>query len=52
MRVDYLRPAAGPDMRARARVVRAGRTAAVVDVEVESGGKLVAVGRCGHATGG
>lgn len=52
MRVDYLRPAAGDEMRAVARVVRAGRTAAVVDVEVEAGGKLVAVGRCGHATAG
>jgi len=52
MRVDYLRPAAGPTMVATARVIRAGRTAALVDVDVESGGRLVAVGRCGHATGG
>lgn len=46
LHVDYLRPASGPEMTATARVVRAGRTAAVVDVEVMSAGKLVAVGRC------
>ncbi len=51
IRVDYLRPAAGPELTATARVIRAGRTTALVDVEVVSGGRLVAVGRCGHAVG-
>lgn len=51
IRVDYLRPAAGTDLTATARVVRAGRTVALVDVEVRSGDKLVAVGRCGQASG-
>ncbi len=51
IRVDYLRPAAGTDLTATARVIRAGRTVALVDVEVHSGGKLVAVGRCGQASG-
>lgn len=45
LRVDYLRPAAGPEMLATAIVRKAGRTASVVDVDVTSGGKLVAVGR-------
>jgi uncharacterized protein (TIGR00369 family) len=51
IRVDYLRPAGGTDLTATARVVRAGRTVALVDVEVHSGDKLVAVGRCGQASG-
>lgn len=50
LRVDYLRPAAGEEMVATARVRRSGRTVAVVDVDVEAGGKLVAIGRCVQAT--
>jgi uncharacterized protein (TIGR00369 family) len=51
MRIDYLRPAGGMTLVANARVVRAGRTVALVDVEVVAGGKLVAVGRCAQASG-
>lgn len=50
LRVDYLSPATGAEMVATATVRRAGRTVAVVDVDVEAGGKLVAIGRCGQAT--
>ncbi len=50
MRVDYLRPAAGETMTASATVRRSGRTVAVIDVDLEAGGKLVAVGRCVQAT--
>ncbi|MEM7730068.1 MAG: PaaI family thioesterase [Pseudomonadota bacterium] len=51
IRVDYLRPAAGPRLEAYALVVKKGRTVSLVDVRVMSGGKLVAIGRCGQATG-
>lgn len=51
IRVDYLRPASGAELVAKATVIRAGRMLALVDVTVESDGKLVAVGRCGEATG-
>jgi uncharacterized protein (TIGR00369 family) len=45
-RVDYLRPATMPTLKAIARVRRAGRTVGVVDVDVEDPeGRLVAVGR-------
>jgi uncharacterized protein (TIGR00369 family) len=45
-RTDYLRPAIGEALTAVARVRRAGRTAAIVDVEVfDDGKKLVALGR-------
>ena len=50
LHVDYLRPAAGPEFVATATVRKLGRSAAVVDVEVESGGKLVALGRVALAT--
>lgn len=43
--VDYLRPISGPRAEAQARVVKSGRTQAVVDVEVFDGEALVAVGR-------
>ncbi|MGH9898770.1 MAG: PaaI family thioesterase [Pyrinomonadaceae bacterium] len=46
LRIDYLRPALRGDLVATARIIRAGRTVGVADVEVQdSGGKLVAVGR-------
>ncbi|MGH6891777.1 MAG: PaaI family thioesterase [Dongiaceae bacterium] len=46
LRVDYLRPAIGDALTATARVRRAGRTFAVVDIDVmQPDGKLVAVGR-------
>jgi uncharacterized protein (TIGR00369 family) len=45
-RTDYLRPAIGEALTAVARVRRAGRTTAIVDVEVfDDGKKLVALGR-------
>ena len=45
-RVDYLRPAMTPRLVATAQVRRAGRTVAVVDIDVhDAEGRLVAVGR-------
>ena len=45
-RVDYLRPAMTARLEATAKVRRAGRTVAVVDIEVhDSEGRLVAIGR-------
>jgi uncharacterized protein (TIGR00369 family) len=45
--VDYLRPATGASISARATVRRAGKTVATVDVEVtDEAGKLCALGRC------
>ena len=51
IRVDYLRPAGGELLVAKATVIRAGRTLALVDVIVETEGKLVATGRCVEASG-
>ncbi len=51
MRVDYLRPASGAAMTATATVRKMGKTAALVDVDVLSDGKLVATGRCMQASG-
>lgn len=51
LHVDYLRPAGGGDMVASARVRKLGRTVTIVDVEVEAGGKLAAVGRATLASG-
>ncbi len=46
LRIDYLRAADGGDLIARAKLLKAGRTIARVDVTVEdSKGRLVAVGR-------
>ena len=46
LRIDYLRPAVGSVLTGTARVRRAGRTVAVVDVEVHDEQQaLVAVGR-------
>lgn len=46
LRVDYLAPATGAYLEASACVRRAGRTVAVVDIDVfNPDGKLVAVGR-------
>jgi len=51
LRVDYLRPAADTNLTARAVVRKAGRTVAVVDVEVtNSAGALVALGRGTYGT--
>jgi uncharacterized protein (TIGR00369 family) len=45
LHIDFLRPAQGGEMIASATVRKLGRTVTVVDVEVEAGGKLAAVGR-------
>ena len=46
LRIDYLRPALGGSLTATARVRRAGRTVALVDVDVyDEQGALIAVGR-------
>jgi uncharacterized protein (TIGR00369 family) len=46
LRIDYLRPAVGDSLLGVARVRRAGKTAAVIDVDVsDEQGKLVAIGR-------
>jgi uncharacterized protein (TIGR00369 family) len=46
LRIDYLRPAAGGSLTATARVRRAGRSVALVDVDVyDEQQTLVAVGR-------
>ncbi|HSF17295.1 MAG TPA: PaaI family thioesterase [Vicinamibacteria bacterium] len=46
LRIDFLRMAVETDLIATARVVKAGRTLGVVNVEVhDEGGQLVAIGR-------
>jgi len=46
LRIDYLRPAVGDHLDATATVRRAGRTTAVIDIDVaDPAGKLVAIGR-------
>lgn len=45
-RIDYLRPALGSSLLARARVRKAGRSVALVDIEViDEEDRLIAVGR-------
>jgi len=51
LRVDYLRPAFGGDLIARARVRKTGRTVGVVDIDVEDReGRLIAIGRGCYGT--
>ncbi|MPZ45933.1 MAG: hotdog fold thioesterase [Betaproteobacteria bacterium] len=46
LRIDYLRPAVGDSLLGTGRVRRAGKTAAVIDVDVsDEQGRLVAIGR-------
>ena len=46
LRVDYLRPAFGPHITAKATARRVGRTVGIADVDVfGADGKLVAIGR-------
>ncbi len=46
LRIDYLKPAVGDALTAVARVRRAGKTIAVVDIDVlDEKGSLVAIGR-------
>jgi len=51
VRIDYLRPASDTNLRAQARVRRAGRTVGVVDIDVvDDQGRLVAIGRGTYGT--
>ena len=51
LRVDYLRPALDTDLTATARIVRAGRSIGLCDVEVhDDAGRGIAVGRCVFST--
>ena len=51
LRIDYLRPAVDTALLATATVRRAGRTIAVVDIDVaDDQGRLVAVGRGSYGT--
>ena len=51
LRVDYLSMAVDTDLTATARIVRAGRTIGVVDIEVtDQSGKLIAIGRGTYST--
>jgi uncharacterized protein (TIGR00369 family) len=46
VRIDYMRPAINTDLHAKGMVRRAGRTLAVVDVEIANDeGKLIAIAR-------
>lgn len=51
LRIDYLRMAENTDLVATARVVKAGRTIGVVDIEVvDDQGRVVAIGRVNYST--
>jgi uncharacterized protein (TIGR00369 family) len=51
LRIDYLRAAAGGDLTARAKILRAGRSIARADVEITDGeNNLIAVGRGTYST--
>lgn len=51
LRIDFLRPAIRTDLLARARVLRAGRSVGVVDIEVlDDQSRIVAVGRGNYST--
>jgi uncharacterized protein (TIGR00369 family) len=51
LRVDYLRMVGASDLVAKAKVIKAGRTIGIVDIEVhDDQGRLVALGRGGYAT--
>lgn len=51
LRIDYLRPSDGADLIARARLLKAGRTVARVDIDItDTQGRLIAVGRGSFST--
>jgi uncharacterized protein (TIGR00369 family) len=53
LRIDYLRSAGEVDLTATARIVRAGRTVAIVDIEVtDPQARLIAIGRGAFSTSG
>lgn len=46
LRIDYIRPGAGPHLIAKGKLIRAGRSVGRADIEVtDSQGRLVAIGR-------
>ncbi len=51
LRIDFLRPAVGTALTAKARAVKVGRTVAVADVEVfDDEGRMVAAGRGAYSS--
>ena len=51
LRIDYLRPASATDLRAVARIRRAGRTVGVVDIDVlDDQHRVIAIGRGCYGT--
>ena len=51
LRIDYLRPASGTDLRAIARIRRVGRTVGVVDIDVlDDQDRVIALGRGSYGT--
>ncbi len=51
LRIDYLKPATGPRLAAKATVRRLGRTVAVCDIDVfDAKGSLVAIGRATYGS--
>ncbi len=52
LRIDYLRPADGSDLTATAKLIRAGRSVARVDIEItDDQGRQIAIGRGTYSTG-
>jgi uncharacterized protein (TIGR00369 family) len=51
MRIDFLRTAVNTGLRAEARILRAGRTIGLCDVEIrDDASRLISVGRCVYST--
>jgi uncharacterized protein (TIGR00369 family) len=51
LRIDFLRPASATDLRAVARIRRAGRTVGVVDIDViDEQDRVIAIGRGCYGT--
>lgn len=52
LRIDYLRPADGSNLTATAKLIRAGRSVARVDIEItDDQGRQIAIGRGTYSTG-
>ena len=51
LRIDYMRPAIDTDLTGFGRTLRAGKSVAIVDVEIkDKAGRVVAVGRGSYST--
>lgn len=51
LRIDYLRPAAGSDLTATAKLIKAGRSVARVDIDItDDQGRQIAIGRGTYST--